>query len=219
MEKPWEKRADWKSGRISSNLGASAGCLLAFGSVYALGGWSMGIATFLWGKPGMPVWAGLLLAAIMGSGALILVAGVVGVVRARKFGAVLLELRTIPLPIGGTADGVIEAGFDLPKDAEAALTLTCMRTTRSERRDSKGKHETNYHHEQVSSDSWTVPHAEIEALPGTVRIPVRRPISAGALPTLSDASSNVSIDWTLVCHVPTPGLDFIATFQVPVFPV
>ncbi len=196
--------------RIKSGLGGYVGCSFLFGTIFTLVGAGATWAT--WDREDTPGWVRGMLGLFSLVGAAGLIMGVANTARMRKYGEVFLDLdRAV---IGGELVGVVEAGFAAPSGATGTLTLSCSKTVESSRgRKNSASHTTSLHRQTVPIDIGT-----LSTTNGRTRIPVRLDIPAGLpMPGRShEAGRTVDIDWELLCHVSTPGLDLVAPFRIPV---
>jgi hypothetical protein len=210
---PWLWRPDWAQGRIEDTE--------------RRGQYLLWIMTALWNVVAVPTGflairaameqgnrlalVGLLFPVI---GAGLLVAAVRATWRERKFGVSVLELGTTPGVVGhGLAGTVRVASTVLPAGGFLA-TLSCVnvRTTGT------GKNRSTT--ETIRwQDQQTLPAQRTSGRAGggiVSAIPVRFRIPGDAAPT-DDANPDSRIVWRVGLTAAVPGVDYAATFEVPVF--
>jgi len=131
------------------------------------------------------------------------------ILRRRRYGESLLHLDDLPVPLGG----VLRARLEVPARLEAReldVHLTCVRRVRS----GHGKNRRTREH-VLWEDSLRVMSMSGGA-PGATssRIEARLP---GDRPEASDEDSDERVLWQLEVTSEEPGVDYKATFELPVF--
>ncbi|HEY7088209.1 MAG TPA: hypothetical protein VH518_08985 [Tepidisphaeraceae bacterium] len=125
----------------------------------------------------------------------------------RKYGAVRLELSTFPGAIGGSLAGTIVTGRPLQLMNNLHLTLSCW------------EHAVGAARGTSNTLLWQGEQALSPRLPGDpsgARIPVFFTIPSHCSPSGHERNR---IRWRLTANSPMPGVDFHASFIVPVFKV
>ena len=127
-----------------------------------------------------------------------------------KYGSPVLHLKESPIVPTATLEGVVEVGSAIDAREAVKLTLKCTRTTTT----GSGKQRSTTV-DTLHEQSVVVPELEVRsAVGGGTVIPVRLVVPDG-LP--ERAPGNPSHAWKLEVHCETPGVDFAATFDLPVF--
>lgn len=200
-EEPWLWRADWASARV---VCSRAGVLfpVGFAVVWNLVGWPFGwaawrgeIPVLFWAFPitglALAVWA--LLAAL----------------RWWKYGRSVFEMASVPGVIGGSLAGVVRTSAKIVPERGFRLRLSCIRTVQSGRRDSSPSRSIVWQDEQLIGREL-LPAAEQSAIPVLFTIPFD-------CAPCDDRNWENMVHWELEVSAATPGMDYKATFSVPVF--
>src|SRR3954470_1932735 len=210
-EEPWLWRRDWAAGRVEDttrNTLLGAWIFATFWNLVSLPGAYIGVRAALHeGKP-----AGLVALLFPLVGIWLLARAVQATLRKQKFGVSLLELTTIPGFVGGSLAGAVRAALSLPPSESFAVNLTCVRrtTTRSGRSSSTSER-------ILWQESQRITGEQIRDYRGmSTRIPVRFQLPPDVEPTVSD-NPNDRVIWQLQLSASVPGVDYDATFEVPVF--
>jgi hypothetical protein len=205
---PWLWRDDWASRRVQDTDRAQAGTLWAFALFWNLvsvpAAW-FGVQQALQTGDKAP-WLVLLFPAI---GCILLAAAIYASLRASRYGRSELELAAVPAPIGRELVGTIHVGRGLDPDHGVQLELTSLRRVTS----GSGKNRST-REEILWQDEQTIARGSRQY--DGVSIPVRMAIPAGAEPC-DDSNALNRVLWRLVARATTPGVDYAATFEVPVF--
>lgn len=195
VAEPWREREDWSRGRIAPTptITTKAIWILAVGfnamgwlmlGVVADEKWHLPVAVVLWFFPAV--------------GLLLLIWSIRNLIRWRTVAGAVLELATVPAPVGGTLRGTIR--FDRMVHAADGfrLRLRCY---------------TQY----VSGRNQYVVWQSEQAMPtqSVAEIPVTFNIPADAKPT--GLAAKALISWRLEIEPGTPLYDPVAGFDVPVF--
>lgn len=208
-DEPWMWQEDWRDGRIRARPRAQ---LLGVG-VFAL----------LWNLISSPV-AFLVPAEVSGGNHLALIAllfPVVGIgvaswwavlfLRWRKFGHSTFEMARLPGIVGGPLEGRIHTRVQAPPETGFELTLSCVR------RVTTGSGDDRSTREKVEwQDRRVVPPEQVGVGPGGVWVPVRFGIPWEQPPTDPEESDD-RVLWRLEIEADVPGVDYAASFEIPVF--
>jgi hypothetical protein len=203
-DEPWRWRADWAGGRIvSSNRNTMLGAW-----VFAIL-WN-GISSMMWfvlpqelAKGNKAALIGLIFPAI-GLGLLIWAGR--ATIRWRKFGIITLELTRTPLPLGGELSGLITTTASLADVRVVKLQVACVEHNR------RGK---NSSQRLLWEDRKEL---DAAALHVTTGIPVFFQLPRDGTPA-SPKPDRIYVKWHLEVKAETAGVDFGATFELPVFGV
>jgi hypothetical protein len=209
-DRPWMWRADWAAGRIV----LSTKKLMVTSLVIALV-WNV-VALPLWiALPGEIIgrgnfWAliGFIFPAI---GALLICWAVYCVRRWRKFGESEFQMADVPGVIGGQLAGVIRTTAKLRPEDGFHLLLRCVkRVTMPTGDDTKTTESVLWKKQQTVMHELLEEHEELSA------IPVVFPIPSDCQPSNSQNDNDQTV-WRLTASACVPGIDYNATFEVPVF--
>lgn len=210
---PWLWRPDWAQGRIEDTERRGQYLLwimAALWNVVALPTGFLAIRAALEQENRLAL-IGVLFPVV---GAGLLVAAVRATWRERKFGVSVLELATTPGVVGhGLAGTVRLASTVLPAGGFLA-TLSCVNVRTTGAGKSRSTTETIRW-----QDQQTVQAQRTSDRPGAgiaTAIPVRFRIPEDAVPT-DDADPDDRMVWRLGVTAAVPGVDYAATFEVPVF--
>lgn len=208
---PWTWKTEWSGGLIESNAGRAAYFMLAFGTIWFLISAPAGVIV-----PGEAIRTGeyvMLVALIFPViGILLLTYAAVLIARHRKYGVSLLEIAGHKGSIGGNLRGMVfvPRAIDAPEGVKAALRCIERITTGSGKSRST-KSNTLWEGENVVQALSSGPGLQA----GGVAIPVSFAIPSGLPEPMSEG--NRSVSWELTLDAETPGLNYHATFEVPVF--
>jgi hypothetical protein len=205
---PWLWREDWANRRIPDSGRTQAATLFAFALIWNLislpAAW-FAIRGLLQGGDAAG-WLVLLFPAV---GSVLLVAAAYSALQARRYGRSILELSAVPAPIGRELAGTIHITRELDPEHGVQVTLSCIRVVVS----GSGKNRST--REQILwQDEQSI--AGLTRQYDGVGIPVRVAIPADAEPC-DDSDPSNRVLWRLVARASTPGVDYGATFEVPVF--
>jgi hypothetical protein len=213
---PWTVRKEWAEGRIRGQTGSNA---LLLGLMALLWNGFMGaLLGVVWGDPGRVDMLKVIML-FLALGLVLLGAAIVKAVAWLRFGSSVLELSTVPGVIGGSLEGHIVTRLARRPSAPVQLSLSCIRRRQSKpSRVSGGPGGTG---RRVRTDVlWQgtrlVAPEELEPGPSGLLIPVQMFIPHG-LESTDVQDSDDEILWELAATVDIPGVDFIASFAVPVF--
>jgi hypothetical protein len=200
---PWLWREDWASRRITDASRTEM--------------WSAWVFTALWNLVSIPsavlaVRAALnegnhaaliaLLFPVVGAG--LLVWAVRATLRYRRFGVSRLDLATLPAVVGHVLEGTLRTPDGLRPAEGFRVVLSCIRRVTTGSRDNR-------------STSENVLWEEEQRASGTgVAIPVTFAIPADAAPSDPGRAADRTL-WRLSVTADVPGVDYAATFEVPVF--
>ena len=209
--KPWLLRPDWAAGRIQSATGAQWKIMLFMGVVFT--GFGGFIASHALSQELHKGNYGVLVALVFPlAGIGMLIAVLRGRLAQRRYGNCFFEMASIPGVIGGTLEGMIQAGTRLKLAHGLHLKLTCLRRVATGSGDDRSTQETIlWQDEKVFKAQTDLPEAE----PGHSGIPVYFKIPAGQPECF--ARGNEAIVWRLEACAKMAGPNFAATFEVPVF--
>lgn len=206
---PWLRRRDWAAGRIEGSSRRTMLFAWAFAALWNLLSAPLPfvIAREVLEKGNRLALLGALFPAI---GVGLLVWAIRATMRYRKFGTSVFRMAHVPGVIGRNLAGVILANGYLRPDDGFHLTLTCI--NRITRRTGK---ETTTHETVLWQDERTVTEtgrvgARATAIPVSFKLPpdVRES---------DDGDPANRIIWRLEARASVPGVDYHASFEVPIF--
>lgn len=198
----WAKGFDFDAPPEGRILGAAIACVLCL--IVAAGiFWAMAHKDW-------PLWAPIVGGVFGVFGIMAGVSSVYWSLQAAKYGTPRLAMAEMPAVPGRMLRAIVLCRRRVEAEGAFEVALECTRTTGS------GK----------QSRSETLHHASIEVLHdrdpaaerGGTAIPVEMLIPAG-LPATTEPLEEPSIAWKLSVHAATPGVDFKAEFDLPVFRV
>ena len=205
-EQPWMWKPEWAAGRIrGSNRGAA---IVAWVMALFWNGISLPVAVFALpealerGEYGALF---VLIFPLIGVG--LLVWALRATIRLRKYGISTFELSTRPGVVGGRLAGVIRTALPEPPERGMTVSLSCVRKYRS------GK---NTRQQLLWEEELTVPQSRLGRGPEGFYAPVEFLIPYDCRPH-DDSNPRDRVTWNLNASAETPGVDFGAQFDVPVF--
>jgi hypothetical protein len=198
---PWRWRADWAAGRVRSSTRAAAIGLMCF-AVF----WSVFVSVFLilalQNPRDVPVPAWVVIGLFQCIGLALLAWSVRSLLVAKRYGAAIFHLASVPGVLGGSLAGVVA----LPSYAEPyesyRVSLACERQVR------RGK---NTSTETVWSAERELDPAALPARMDGVQVPVLFGLPLDLPP------SGHPVTWRLRVRAKQPGVDVDVQFEVPVF--
>ncbi len=208
-DQPWRWRPEWNSGRIESGGGRAAAMMWFFALVWNLISWVAAVGA--WTKIGRGdkvLWVVMLFPAI---GLLVLWMAIYQTIRARKFGRPVFLPTSVPGTIGGYLGGVIQVPAVLRPDEDVRLALQACRTTvHGSGKNRSVQTEVLWEHEvRVARENLPVTGTATD-------IPVLFHIPSGQ-PSSDVQTTDPRTFWRLQARAPVAGVDFDASFEVPVF--
>jgi hypothetical protein len=208
---PWLRRADWAAGRIEDGNRRAMIAAWVFAGLWNL--ISLPSAFFAVQDALQRGNRGALLALLfplVGVG--LLVWAVRATLRYRRYGVSRLDLATVPAPVGRDLRGSIVAPGTLETRDGLRLTLTCVRrVTRGSGKNRSTSERVLWQEEQRASPP---PSRTAEGM--VTSIPVAFRIPSDAEPT-DNTDLRDQVIWRLSVSAEMPGVDYHATFEVPVF--
>ena len=205
---PWLWREDWANRRIEDRNRSASNGLWAFALLWNLIALPAAVAVIRQGvDPEHKALWFVLLFPLIGLG--VLAAAVHASMRLHRFGRSILELVAVPVPVGREIAGRIRVPHAFEPEQGITVTLTCSRVvvTRS------GKDSTTTT-TPLWQDQQTIPGVLADG--GGISIPFAIPIPADASPC-DDRNPSDKIVWQLEAAAELHGVDYDASFDVPVF--
>lgn len=208
-EEPWLWKEEWATGRIKSSSKTMMRVALVFALV-----WNLVSAPLLFFLPreilekeNYLALLGLLFPLV---GAGLIVWAVWAVLRWRKYGESVFEMATTPGVLGGSLAGVVRANKPLDPREGFRLVLSCIekRTTGTGKNRSTTT-TTLWQDERVIGRTLSAP-GQPAAVPVAFALPYDQPPS-------TTESGRREVTWRLEVSAAVPGIDYSASFDVPVF--
>ncbi len=156
-------------------------------------------------------WAPLLLLGFPAVGLILILAVAVVVLRWRKYGQSVFEMASLPGVIGGQLAGVIRVSKKVEPEESFRLALNCVNRVVTHSGDSD-----NISENVLWQDEQLIAHELSQSDPEQSAIPVLFQIPYECRPS-DETEANDKIIWRLGVSAKTPGLDYSAKFEVPVF--
>jgi hypothetical protein len=209
-EEPWLWKQEWSTGRIRS----SSKTLMYV---------AIGFAVF-WNLISAPIWfivpgeaidkknylAGLAaIFPVVGIG--LAVWALVAVLRWRKYGESVFEMAEVPGVLGGKLAGVIHTTRKIVPEEGFRVVLSCIRKHTSG--SGKNRHTSEsvvWQDERLMARELAGYDYQKSAIPVLFGIPFDQPET-------SDEDPNSQVVWRLEASAEVPGIDYAASFDVPVF--
>ena len=204
---PWLARQDWASRRLEDENSSNAWAFFGFTVFWNLFSW--GIAYLFVRQDDQSGMARFFVLLFPGVGAILLVCVIYVLLRRRRYGVPVLELATLPAPVGRALAGLVRTRAVFDPAGGFVVKLRCVnRTVTGSGKNRSTREDTLWEGER------TIPGASPEA--GGIAIPVAIPIPPDARETEVRNSSN-QILWRLLVSAAVEGIDFRTQFEVPVF--
>jgi hypothetical protein len=206
---PWLWRTDWADGRIHSNTRTVM--------------WLAWVLAFIWNAVSSGVYFQLTSANIRRQPAVlfVLLFPLVGIgllvwairetIEWKKFGDSTFKLLSVPGVVGGRLGGAIETSVKIKPEDGFHLKLVCVHRLRS----GSGKN-ASVSENIVWQEEKTMARELLDDDPRRSGIPVSFQIPRDAEES-DDSNPNRRIIWQLQARAKVPGVNYAATFEVPVF--
>jgi hypothetical protein len=209
--KPWLWRPDWTAGRVDDSTHTTMWTAWVFATLWnliSLPSAFLGVRAAV--EQDKPIAYLVLLFPIVGVGLLVWAVRVT--IRYRRFGSSRLELITRPGVVGHSLAGAVRTTTTLRPAQGFQVCLRCIRQVTSGSGDDRSTSESTLWQEetrvpgQVTRDAHGM---------GTT-IPIAFAIPADASPC-DQRDSSTRVLWRLEVSAGVPGVDYAASFEVPVF--
>jgi len=207
---PWKWKEEWDGRPIEASERKGAGMYVLMAVFWNIISWPAFMMVW-WGGKDNPLPVKLLVTLFPLIGLLLAWGAVYHWIQSRKYGRPRFVPSTVPGVIGGYVGGVIEVPARVTPEGEATLTL---RNLRLETRGS-GKNRSTTEvvlwekAETIAREKWM-------SAAGRTDIPVLFYVEPGASAT-DGSDNNNEVVWRLEAKAATAGVDFLATFVLPVF--
>ena len=206
-DEPWLWKEDWSKGvLVSSSRGKMIGALI-FALIWNGISWPICIllpqALEEQGSK-LP----LLILIFPAVGILLAVYAVRSVIRWKRYGQSLFEMKNVPGVLGGKLEGIIRVPIQLRPENGFTVTLSCIRHERGGRDDGTRERvlwqEERHIAEEMEDADWS-----------QTSVPVLFALPYEAEET--DSEADESVEWRLEMKASVPGVDFTTQFDVPIF--
>jgi hypothetical protein len=210
-EQPWLWRRDWASGRIEDSTRVDllgAWVFAAFWSLVAFPAGYLGLEAALREHK----LAGLIALLFPLVGLWLLARAILISLRKRKYGTSVLDLSPTPAAIGRSLTGLVSAPVGLNPPQGFRVRLTCVRRVTSRTGKSSSTQETVlWEDEQQGQGKQSRDYQGMRtAIPISFQLP-------GNVDPCDTADSNNRVLWRLQVAASVTGIDYEASFEVPVF--
>lgn len=209
---PWLWRPDWAAGRVADSNRGGMIAAIAFALFWNAVSWPVTVALLpeLLARREWMVLV-LLIFPLVGIG--LAAWALHAALRYRKYGTSILELDTLPAPIGGRLAATLRAPVDSDPTGGFRAVLSCLRVRVTGSGDDRRTSETILWQEEQ-----TIRSVERRIDWAGASLPIAFAIPRDALPS-DDSDSSNRVVWRVAVSAEVPGVDYGSTFEVPVFPV
>jgi hypothetical protein len=206
-DQPWLARTDWAERAVRETREVGGWCLWGFAAVwnvFCLPLWFL--VRWQWPMDGKTI----LMALFPIVGVLLVFLALYQTLRRARYGVSVCFLDRVPIPLGSTVRGQIDVRLrELPASGFALRLASVRRTVQG-----SGKNR-SVHESILWQDEQTVTHG-VTPGPNGLRVPFRFDLPWECESSnLSDPSDLVL--WKLDVSAEVPGIDYAATFELPVF--
>lgn len=199
-DEPWLWQADWASGRV---VCSRAGALFFVGFVVVWNLISVPVGWAAWrGEIPVLFWAFPIVGLALAIGALL------AVLRWWKYGRSVFEMASVPGVIGGSLAGVVRTSVKIVPERGFCLRLSCIRAVRRDNSRSSSRSIVWQDEQLIGRDLLAA--GEQSAIPVLFSIPFD-------CAPCDDRNWENMVHWELEVSAATPGMDYKASFSVPVF--
>ncbi len=207
-DQPWMWREDWAEGNVRSSSKTSMLAAVSFAIMWNL--ISSPVLFLLPAEVRKENYLALigLLFPVVGVG--LIIWAFISARRWVKYGESTFQAASVPGVVGGPLAGVVHTTAKLRPEQGFRQTLTCLRKVTS----GSGEHRST--REDVLWQSSRVIQQELAADSTTSAIPVQFHIPYDAEPTTPSGATSPVL-WRLEIQADAPGVDYHASFEVPVF--
>ena len=209
-EEPWRWKKEWNAGVIHSHGKAKMIGLLVFAFFWNV----ISFPIVIIGLPGEIMkenYIALLILFFPLVGITIAAAAVYFTLQWRRFGNTVFQMASVPGVLGGRLHGLIRIPMVIMPEKDVEVALDCIRKYTS----GSGKNRTTresilWQFEKTLPKNALFQESRTTAIPIDIHIPADQPAS-------DDSDSSDEIIWRLRTKAEVPGVDYSASFDVPVF--
>jgi hypothetical protein len=210
-ESPWLSRPDWAAGKIEDSNRSTMYLAWTFAALWNL--ISLPSAVLAVRQAMRTESYGALFVLIFPAvGVGLLIWAVRATVRYRRYGVSRFDLATVPAPIGGSLRGTVVASGGLEARDGLRVTLTCLRRVTS----GSGKNRSTSERVLWQEEQRGSAHMSRTAAGMTTSIPIAFKLPSDAEPS-DETDPRSKVIWRLGVVAEVPGVDYAATFEIPVF--
>jgi hypothetical protein len=204
-EQPWMWNEEWASRRVGDSNRTHTTMLWLFALLWNAVSWPVILVLPKELKHGNYT---VLVAAIFPVAGVILIGGAIrATMRSRRFRRSALVLDDVPVPLRGTLRGRVEVPYEpLAEASSIAVRLTALTWVRS------GK---STYPSVVCKEEVQIPRGMVSRMRDGVAIPIAVDVPSDGQETHSEGNSQ--LQWRLTVDAELPGVDYNASFDVPVF--
>ncbi len=211
-ESPWLWRPDWRAGRVADSNRGGMIAAIAFAFFWNAVSWPVAVV-LLPELLAQREWMALVLLLFPLIGVGLAAWALHAALRYRRYGTSILELDSLPAPIGGRLEATLRAPVDMDPAGGFHVTLSCLRIeVRGSGDDRKTTEKVLWQEERTVR---TVEHRIDWA---GASLPIAFTIPRDALSS-DDSDMSNRVVWRLAVSAEVPGVDYASSFEVPVFPV
>ncbi len=210
-QEPWLWKPEWAGGRIVQTCPPPV-LLLCLGLIGAV--WTVACTALVYPSvrtglaQGEAVFTLLLLLPV--AGLVLLGASIYMGLRHRKYGKAVFQMADLPAYVGEDLGGVLEIPVRLDTQ-EVVCRVVCVRRVVTGTGDDEKANET-----ELWGAAQTIPASAFQYEGGRTLIPLIIGLEGASMPC-DDTNPRNRILWRLTAKAKTPGIDFSAVFDVPVF--
>lgn len=218
-EEPWKIRPEWRDSRFEAEPYGRRN-LLFMAILWNLFTWPLAVfvirSEFSNPTPDRAVLMVLIFPAV---GLILAAVAIRGAIQRRKFGTTVIELDTIPVPLGGRLQGRVLTGIaprDTPPEGFRVM-LSCYRRRVKRTRSSNGGSSREVDLDLLWRDETRMRGIPVDAntrlaVPISFELPENQPEST------AERSENRML-WQIDVSADLPGVDYEASIEIPVFQV
>jgi hypothetical protein len=210
-EAPWLWRADWAAGKIEDSNRTTmftAWGFATFWNLVSLPGAVLAVREAL--RTGSYGVLFVLIFPLVGLG--LLVWALRATARYRRYGVSRFDLAAVPAPVGGSLRGTVVASGNLEPNEGLHVTLTCVRKVTT----GSGKNRSTSERVLWQEEQRATVHKSRTAAGMASSIPIAFQLPSDVEPS-DESNPRDRVIWRLGLTADVPGVDYAATFEVPVF--
>ncbi len=210
-DQPWMWRDDWAQGRLKGQGGRRTAIIWVFAMLWNGIAWTMVTAALHRPMP-RGQWMGYVVLAIFPlAGIALLVTALKGTIRSVRFGSTTLQLQKVPVSLGRTLQGNIDARLPYPLPHGIQMKLSCINRVST----GSGNDRSTWDN-VLWQDTKTIGAEQVMAGPNGSTIPVQFEIPRDK-PASDSTKPGNQILWLLRAEADVPGANFSDEYEVPVF--
>lgn len=209
-QEPWRWKKEWDTGVIHSHGKAKMIGMLVFACFWNLVSLPVVIIA-LWEEIPKGNYVALIALLFPAVGLGLAAVAVYFVLQWRRYGDTVFQMASVPGVLGGRLHGLIRIPRIILPENEVSITLDCIRRRTSGSGKNRSTHESIlWQFEKSLPKNGLFQESCATAIPIDIPIPVDQPGS-------DESDSNNELIWRLRAKAEVPGVDYSASFDVPVF--